>query len=131
MTNPLIDKFYELHPEKKEKSNKVEFGGTAKISQEEMDTLCDYVTNPDKYSTTSLITNVNPNSVNATTAANHIPKLISYDIHSGRDSFLQIAEKVKSRDAKVTSVTMNADTVAGFHTGLRTITFEVHLYDSP
>ena len=53
------------------------------------------------------------------------PSLTSYDVDSGKDSFLQIAEKVKNKNARVTSVSINADAVGGFNTGLRTYTFEV------
>jgi hypothetical protein len=64
--------------------------------------------------------------------ANPIPSLITYDIDSGKDSFLQIAEKVKNRDARVTSVTLNRDDVGGiFSTGRTTITFEVEVWDTP
>lgn len=59
------------------------------------------------------------------------PPLITHDIHSANDSFLQVAENIKNKTAQVTSMTMNTDTVGGFYTGLRTITFEVHLYDTP
>jgi len=58
-------------------------------------------------------------------------KLTSYDPHSIEDSFLQIAEKVKNKDVKVTSVTLNRDSVGLFTTGLTTITFEVQVYDTP
>jgi D-arabinose 5-phosphate isomerase GutQ len=55
---------------------------------------------------------------------------VSYDPHSGEDSFLQIAEKVKNKDAKVTSVTLNRDSVGLFTTGKTTITFEVEVWDT-
>ena len=59
------------------------------------------------------------------------PSLITYDVASGKDSFLQIAELVKQNKAKVSSVSINADAVGGFNTGLRTYTFEVMEWDTP
>ena len=59
-----------------------------------------------------------------------IKKLTSYDPHSGEDSFLQVAEKIKNKDARVTSVTLNRDSVGVFATGLTTITFEVQVWDT-
>ena len=59
----------------------------------------------------------------AITAANHIPPpfktLTSYDTHSVEDSFLQIAEKVKNKEAKVVSMHMNMEHYK------KSITFEV------
>ena len=43
-----------------------------------------------------------------------LPTLTTYDVDSGKDSFLQIAEKVEKGQAKVTSVTLNRDAVGGF-----------------
>jgi hypothetical protein len=55
----------------------------------------------------------------------------SYDVDSARDSFLQIAEKIKNKNAKVTSVSINADIAGGSYTGLKTYTFEVMEWDTP
>ena len=104
MTNPLIDKFYELHPEKKEKPKPDYYKGE-KSYAEELEELRDTSTIPTK-------------------------KLTSYDPHSGEDSFLQVAEKIKNKDARVTSVTLNRDSVGVFATGLTTITFEVQVWDT-
>ena len=60
-----------------------------------------------------------------------ITKLTSYDIDSGKDSFLQIAEKIKNGEARVTSVSYNQERVGVFSTGLTTITFEVQVWDTP
>jgi len=88
MNDALIKKFYELHPEKKEKP-KVIKAENAKVA------------------------------------------IKSYDLQSGEDSFLQIAEKIKNGKAKVSSVSINADAVGRFNTGLRTYTFEVMEWDTP
>lgn len=100
MSNPLLDKFYELHPEKKEKPE------PQKTHTEKLKELRDTSTIP-------------------------ITKLTSYDIDSGKDSFLQIAEKVKNEEARVTSVSYSHDSVGVFSTGLTTITFEVQVWDTP
>lgn len=43
MTNPLIEKFYELHPEKKEKPKQQEIKTT--LTKDELEALAPYVTN--------------------------------------------------------------------------------------
>ena len=58
-------------------------------------------------------------------------QFITHDTHSGNDSFLQIAEKVKNKEAQVTSVSYIQDRVGVFSTGLTTITFEVQVWDTP
>jgi hypothetical protein len=125
MTNPLIDKFYELHPEKKEppKLPKIEYidevGPTP--SQEVIEKL--RLLQPDS----KVISSTGTSSIEINPKP---PSLVSYDPHSGEDSFLQIAEKVKNKDAKVTSVTLNRDSVGLFTTGKTTITFEVEVWDT-
>jgi hypothetical protein len=83
MTNPLIDKFYELHPEKKEKP-KPDYYKAEKSYTEELKELRDTSTIP-------------------------IKKLTSYDVDSSRDSFLQVAEQIKNGEAKVSSMSMQID----------------------
>lgn len=116
MTNPLIDKFYELHPEKKEKPK------LPRIEDYEGEkTIADELKERKIISTSTTSVSYNPKP----------PSLVSYDPQSGEDSFLQIAEKVKNKDAKVTSVTLNRDSVGLFPTGRTTITFEVEVWDTP
>ena len=95
MTNPLIDKFYELHPEKKEKPKPDYYKGE-KSYAEELEELRDTSTIP-------------------------ITKLTTHDIDSINDSFLQIAEKIKNKEAQVTSMNMDYE----HHTHTQRITFEV------
>ena len=95
MTNPLIDKFYELHPEKKEEPKPDYYKGE-KSYAEELEELRDTSTIP-------------------------ITKLTSYDNESLIDNFLQIAEKLKNKEAKVYS--MNVDIDYSYRT--KRITFEV------
>ena len=113
--NPLIAKWEELHNPKKEPPKKVEDEPSFK---EKLKELRDTSTVP-------------VNTPNITTKANPIPSLITYDVDSGKDSFLQIAEKIKNGKAKVSSVSITADAVGGFNTGLRTYTFEVMDWDTP
>ena len=111
MTNPLIAKYEELYGKKEEPKPQ-------KTHTENLKELRDTSTVP-------------VNTPNITTKANPIPSLITYDVDSGKDSFLQIAEKVKNKNARVTSVSINADTSGAFSTGLRTYTFEVMEWDTP
>lgn len=122
MTNPLLQKYEELYG-KKEPPKKVEDEPSFKEKLKELrDTSTVPVTVP-------LTTSNNPYSI---TKANHIPSFKTYDVDSVKDSFLQTAEKVKNKDAIVTSVTLNRDAVGGlFSTGLTTITFEVQVWDTP
>ena len=98
--NPLIAKWEELHNPKEEPKPQ-------KTHTEKLKELRDTSTVP-------------VNTPNITTKANHIPSLITYDVDSGKDSFLQIAEKVEKGQAKVSSVSVERD----IYTGTK-ITFEV------
>ena len=100
MTNPLIAKWEELHNPKKEEPN------PQKTHAEKLKELRDISTVP--VNTPNIIT------------ANHIPSLTTYDYDSGKDSFLQTAEKVEKGQAKVSSVSVERD----IYTGTK-ITFEV------
>ena len=100
MTNPLIAKWEELN--KKTEEPKPQKTHTDKLKE-----LRDTSTVP-------------VNTPNITTKANHIPSLITYDVDSGKDSFLQTAEKVEKGQAKVSSVSVERD----IYTGTK-ITFEV------
>ena len=90
MTNPLLDKFYELHPEKKEKPK------PQKTHTEKLIELRDTSTIP-------------------------ITKLTTHDIDSINDSFLQIAEKVKNKEAQVYTMNMDYE----HQTRTQRITFEI------
>ena len=108
MTNPLIAKWEELNKKKEPpKLPKIEDYAGEKTIAEELKELRDTSTVP-------------VNTPNITTKANHIPSLITYDVDSGKDSFLQTAEKVEKGQAKVSSVSVERD----IYTGTK-ITFEV------
>ena len=98
--NPLIAKWEELN--KKKEEPKPQKTHTEEL-KELRDTSC-----------------VPVNTPNITTKANHIPSLTTYDVDSGKDSFLQTAEKVEKGQAKVSSVSVERD----IYTGTK-ITFEV------
>ena len=100
MTNPLLQKYEELYGKKEEPKPQ-------KTHTEELKELRD----------TSCVP---VNTPNITTKANHIPSLTTYDVDSGKDSFLQTAEKVEKGQAKVSSVSVERD----IYTGTK-ITFEV------
>ncbi len=118
MTNPLLQKYEELYGKKEEpkpqKPPIVEYfdevGPTP--SQEVIEKL--RLLQPDSKVISSISTNPKP------------PSLVSYDIDSIKDSFLQIAEKVKNGEAQVTSMSMERD-VIGEGTS---ISFEVRVRDT-
>jgi hypothetical protein len=129
MSNPLIDKFYELHPEKKEKPKKVEFEGTVKLSEEQMDIVSKYLTTPDKYSTQSTITTTNltssGNGIAAITAAN--PYATYYgnsSNYSSNDEFFKVANEIQKGNARVVSVEVNREIL-----GKTSVKFEVVMDD--
>ena len=97
MTNPLIAKYEELYG-KKEEPKKVEY----ELDPEFVKQLENKSTLPTDPTTKKL------------------PTLTTYDVDSGKDSFLQVAEKVEKGQAKVRSVSVERD----IYTGTK-ITFEV------
>ena len=123
MTNPLIEKFYELHPEKKEKPKPDYYKGEKSYAEELKELQGDF--------SVSVTTPTGTNIISATNASVSVkPKALqTYDVDSSKDVFLQIAEKVKQGDAKVTCVTFHSETVGMFSTGLSTVTFEVQYLD--
>lgn len=119
MTNPLIDKFYELHPEKKEEPKpKPEY---VKLSEEQMDIVSKYLTTPDKYSTQSTITTTNlTSSGSGITAAN--PYAAYYgnsSNYSSNNEFFKVANEIQKGNARVVSMHMNLEHFK------KSITFEV------
>lgn len=119
MSNPLIDKFYELHPEKKEEPKpKPEY---VKLSEEQMDIVSKYLTTPDKYSTQSTITTTNlTSSGSGITAAN--PYAAYYgnsSNYSSNNEFFKVANEIQKGNARVVSMHMNMEHFK------KSITFEV------
>ena len=121
--NPLIEKYNELYHPKKEEPKPQKLKTT--YTKDELEALSPYVN-----TISSKVTPSN-NYITATNASVSSIPITSYDPYSGENSFLQIAEKVKTRDAKVTSVTISRDGGPLYSTGLQTIIFEVRVYDYP
>lgn len=109
MSNPLIAKYEEIYGKKEEP--KPDYYKGEKSYTEELEEI----EFPPEWSVSSVTTptTINPNTLRPITSANHIPPpfktLTSYDTHSVEDSFLQIAEKVKNGEARVTSMSMNME----------------------
>ncbi len=97
MTNPLIEKYNELYGKKEEP--KPDYYKGEKSYAEELEELRDTSTIP-------------------------VSKIKSYDINSVNVSFHQIAEKVKSGEAQVSSMSKEMDIMYGTK-----ITFEVYVND--
>ena len=56
-----------------------------------------------------------------------LPTLTTYDVDSGKDSFLQVSELVKQNKAKITSMSMSVDATGELFA--KTISFEVMVAD--
>jgi len=113
--NPLIDKYFELYLEKKEppKMPRIEdYGGEETIADELKKSKAE----------DAKIT-ITGNSSGVICAPNS-PSLKTYDLDSGKDAFLQIAEKVKNGEAQVVSVGMERDMMIETK-----LTFEVIVYE--
>ena len=133
--HPLLEN-YEKYYGKKKEPKKEELKGITKVSpsKEQMEDLETYLSTT---SGTSGIASISTRSNFISTSNSKVsitqkPKAIkTFDTEYSKDCFLEIAEKIKDQTAKVTCITMNADVVSNFHTGLRTIIFEVQVYDAP
>ena len=99
MTNPLIDKYFELYPEKKEKPKlpRIEDYKGEETFADELKKLRDTSTIP-------------------------VSKIKSYDINSVNVSFHQVVEQVKKGEAKVSTMSVEMDIMYGTK-----ITFEVYV----
>ena len=109
MTNPLLQKYEELYGKKEEPKPQ-------KTHTEELKELRDISTVP-------------VNTPNIITAKNVSTSFKTYDPHSGEDSFLQIAEKVKNKKAQVVSMSMEMGHPIGKCLIPKTLTFEVIVYE--
>jgi len=125
MTNPLLQKYDELYG-KEEVLKPQEIKTT--LTKDEIEALAPYVNT----NSNELTTNSNPNNcITATNAFVSARPIISYDPHSSEHIFLEVAEKVRTKDAKVGSMSVNIDSVGTFTTGLQRFTFEVMVYNTP
>lgn len=119
-SNPLLEKYYEIYPEKKEEPKKVEYELTPEFYEELK-----------KLSSTNISVASNLTTPSVATSNTGITKastIKSYDKHSANDAFLELAEKVKNGTAQVNCVSLQVDAIGGFSCGKR-ITFEVYDYE--
>ena len=116
--NPLIDKYFELYPEKKEppKMPRIE-------DYEGEETIADELKKPKIIKAENAKVTIAGNSSGVICNPNPL-SLKTYDLDSGKDSFLQIAEKMKNSEARVVSMYMERDMMSGTK-----ITFEVIVYE--
>lgn len=109
MSNPLLDKFYEMFPEKKEKP-KIIKAENAKVAIK-----CNQIGYSDSDKTSVIVSNTN---ISITKPR----KITTYDPDDLKVSFQQIAEQVKNGEAQVSSMSMEMDIMSGTK-----ITFEVYV----
>ena len=125
MSNPLIDKFYELFPERKEhpKSQKIDESPKELTHEFEASSYSVKLEDP-------LKPGVNTKYIQGKNSKVSI-KYASSDPYWKEDTLFRIVEKVKTRDAMVMNVTMNRDSVGPFTTGMTTVIFEIRVWDTP
>ncbi len=133
MSNPLLDKYFELYPEKtekpksiKEENAKIDFECEGKVTQVEKafkkwasNTNSTLVTSSPNIPLTTSPTVVNPNSLIGPSPKSNV---------NANNFFLEIAEKIKNGTAQVTTASLQVDAVGTFSFG-KTITFEVYDYE--
>ncbi len=125
MSNPLLEKYFELHPEKKEKP-KVIKAENAKIEFEGEVTLAQVENAFKKWSSnTSVASNLtSPSVATSNTGITKASNFLTHDIHDTEKTFLQVADKIKQGKAKVGSVSMEHDVM--FMGGTK-VFFEVYV----
>ena len=111
MTNPLIQKWEEIHGKKEEP--KPDYYKGEKSYAEELEELGD----------TSCVP---ANTPNITTKANHIPSLKTFDRDDLKVSFQQVAEQLQTSRAQVLSMSMEIDSMSIMR---NKIIFEVYVDD--
>ncbi len=122
MSNPLLDKYFELYPEKKEEPKKVEYevDPTAVSVDEYLKYTKPYLSSPNIPLTTSP-TVVNPNS-----PITPAPKpYVSHDYVSGNNALLEVASKIQNDRARVSSVSVERDILNKYSR----VVFEVYVDD--
>ena len=113
MTNPLIEKFYELHPEKKEEPKVIK---TENAKVEIKGTQIGY-TYTDEISVATSNTNI---------SITKPPSLIIYDRDDLKVSFQQVAGQIQTGKAQVASMSMERDVMSIMP---NKIIFEVYVDD--
>jgi hypothetical protein len=128
MSNPLIQKWEEIHGKKekpkvtKAEKAKVEYELKPELFQKQLAQI------PATSIKTSLSTATSAVVAASNTGITKAPKLTSYDKHSANDAFLQIAEKVKNGTAQVSEVSLQSNGY-GSYSYEKTITFVVYDYE--
>jgi len=120
MTNPLIEKFYELHPEKKEKPKVIkadEFEGEVTLAQ---------VENAFKKWASKVEIKGTQIGYTYTDEITKPPSLKSYDPDDLKECFIKTAFEVKTGIAQIISMNMEMDTMGIYSAGAK-ITFEVYV----
>ena len=125
MTNsPLLDKFYELYPEKKEQPKpkpEPEEDNEFYVPEEILEQIKNCKI-PDPV--TALTTSIIPTSNTYAPIPPSVYKIKTYDLDDVNVSFQQVAEKIKNGEAQVSSVSMERDIMGGTK-----MTFEIIVYE--
>jgi hypothetical protein len=111
MTNPLLQKWEEIHGKKE--PPKPDYYKGEKSYAEELKELRD----------TSCVPVNTPNII---TKANHIPSLTTFDRDDLKVSFQQVADKIQQGKAQVASMSMERDIMSIMP---NKIIFEVYVYE--
>ena len=124
MTNsPLLDKFYELYPEKKEQPKpkpEPEEDNEFYVPEEILEQINNKIPDP----VTALTTSIIPTSNTYAPIPPSVYKIKTYDLDDVNVSFQQVAEKIKNGEASVSSVSMERDIMGGTK-----MTFEIIVYE--
>jgi len=121
--NPLIDKYFELYPEKKEqpkpKPEPEEDTGFF-LPKDFIEQINNKIPDP----VTALTTSIIPTSNTYAPIPPSVYKIKTYDLDDVNVSFQQVAEKIKNGEAQVSSVSMERDIMGGTK-----MTFEIIVYE--
>jgi hypothetical protein len=134
--HPLLENYEKYYGKKEEEPKKEELKGISNVSlsKEQMEELSPYLsTTSGTIGIASVSTRSNfITTSNSTVSITQKPKALkTFDPESCEDCFLQIAEKIKDQTAKVTSANIKVDMAGSYYTGLRTVIFEVQVYETP
>jgi hypothetical protein len=122
-SNPLLEKYYEMFPEKKEKPKVIKADEFERTVAQVDEAFKKWSSN---ISVTSNLTS--PSVATSTTSITKASAIKSYDKHSANDAFLEMVEKIKNGTAQVKCVSLQVDAIGGFSYGKK-ITFEVYDYE--
>jgi hypothetical protein len=118
MSNPLLDKYFELYPEKKEEPKKVEYEIDSAAVDDYLKFVKSYRSDPNIPLTTQSVATSN---TGITKASNPFATYAD-DL---KVSFLQVAEQLQTGKAQIASINVDMNN----HLALKRITFEVMVYE--